>query len=90
MMEQYPGMPESYCLVYWDGTELPSFLCLEELSQSLQSASQGCSITRDRHSYYEGHSIDSITFPIRVLKLLGVESIIGIVHAVGYDSAHLR
>ena len=28
-------------------------------------------------SYYEGHSMQSITFPVRVLKLLGVDTIIG-------------
>ncbi len=29
-------------------------------------------------SYYEGHTMQTITFPIRVLKLLGVDTIIGI------------
>ena len=28
-------------------------------------------------SYYEGHSIQEITFPIRLMKLLGVNSVIG-------------
>ena len=28
-------------------------------------------------SYYEGHSIQEITFPIRLMKLLGVDSVIG-------------
>lgn len=30
------------------------------------------------HSYYEGHSIQSITLPIRILKRLGVDILIGI------------
>jgi purine-nucleoside phosphorylase len=29
-----------------------------------------------RFHYYEGHSLDSVVFPIRVMKLLGVETII--------------
>ena len=28
-------------------------------------------------SYYEGHSMDRATFPVRVFKLLGVETMIG-------------
>lgn len=28
------------------------------------------------YSYYEGHSMEDVTFPVRVLKLLGVETII--------------
>lgn len=28
-------------------------------------------------SYYEGHSIQSITFPIRLMKRLGVDTVIG-------------
>ena len=28
-------------------------------------------------SFYEGHSINHITFPIRVLKLLGIDTLIG-------------
>ena len=27
-------------------------------------------------SYYEGHSFQNITFPVRVLKLLGVDTLI--------------
>lgn len=27
-------------------------------------------------SYYEGHSIDKVTFPVRVLKLLGIDTIV--------------
>ncbi|SLM35777.1 purine nucleoside phosphorylase [Lasallia pustulata] len=41
-----------------------------------------------RAHYYEGHSIDSITFPIRVLKLLGVESIIVTNAAGGLNPAY--
>ena len=29
------------------------------------------------NSFYEGHSITAVTFPVRVLKLLGVETIVG-------------
>jgi purine-nucleoside phosphorylase len=29
------------------------------------------------YSFYEGHSIQSVVFPVRVLKLLGVETLIG-------------
>lgn len=28
------------------------------------------------NSYYEGHSIENVTFPVRVLKLLEAETII--------------
>ena len=28
-------------------------------------------------SYYEGHSIQSITFPIQLMKRLGVETVVG-------------
>ena len=30
-----------------------------------------------RVHFYEGHSIQDVTFPIRVMKLLGVETVIG-------------
>lgn len=29
------------------------------------------------HSFYEGHAIDHITLPVRIFKLLGVETMIG-------------
>ena len=34
------------------------------------------------NSFYEGHSIQAITFPIRVLKLLGIETLIGIARPI--------
>ena len=36
-------------------------------------------------SYYEGHTIQQITFPIRVFKLLGVDTIIGITISITLD-----
>jgi purine-nucleoside phosphorylase len=30
-----------------------------------------------RHSYYEGHELQTATFPIRVLALLGMKTLIG-------------
>lgn len=38
-------------------------------------------------SFYEGHSINKITFPIRVLKLLGIDTLIGTRYAAW---SHLR
>jgi len=31
---------------------------------------------KGRYHYYEGHTLDEVTFPVRVLKLLGVETLI--------------
>jgi hypothetical protein len=35
-----------------------------------------------RAHYYEGHSIDQVTFPIRVFKLLGVDTVICELHLI--------
>lgn len=34
-------------------------------------------MTEDDSSFYEGNDMDHITFPVRVFKLLGVETMIG-------------
>ncbi|KAH0565797.1 hypothetical protein GP486_000816 [Trichoglossum hirsutum] len=40
----------------------------------------GTEYTNSLRSFYEGHTIEKITFPVRVLKLLGIESLIVGIH----------
>lgn len=36
--------------------------------------------TTNAFSYYEGHTMDVVTFATRVCKLLGVETMVGMLH----------
>ena len=40
-------------------------------------------VMQGRFHYYEGHSMAEITFPIRVLKLLGIENLLISIYAMG-------
>ena len=31
----------------------------------------------ENHSFYEGHSMQKVTLPVRIFKLLGVETVVG-------------
>ncbi|MDR1549364.1 MAG: purine-nucleoside phosphorylase [Hungatella sp.] len=56
-------------------------LCIGEISGKCVAVMQG------RNHYYEGYETQTITFPIRVLKMLGAESLI-LTNACGAVSKH--
>lgn len=73
-------MLESCCLGFWGQHTARSLSWWGELSQWLLAvffAGQSSSSSHWLCSYYEGYSIQSITLPIRVLKRLGVDTVIG-------------
>lgn len=71
-------MLASLSLESYDLTNLLLCSWLVESSQSTNSLRTVAflDVVKPDDSYYEGHSFQSITFPVRVLKLLGVDTLL--------------
>ncbi len=74
--------------------EIPGFPRLKKESESHkmifgQIYDKDVVVMEEKLYYYEGFEMDELTFPIRVLALLGVESLV-IVTASGYISKELK
>lgn len=74
-------MLESLCLGKLVLRKLLLRCLLDGHSKSLMDGREAflSSIDIDLHSFYEGHSMDLVTFATRVCKVLGVETMIGTV-----------
>ena len=75
---KYTVMQASSSLESYDPMNLLLYSWLVESSQSSNPLrTLAClDIAKKEDSYYEGHSFQSITFPVRVLKLLGVDTLL--------------
>ena len=77
-------MLESLCLVRL-GLRKPQWRSLlDEHSKSLDIGFES-SGNVDIDSFYEGHTMDLVTFATRVCKVLGVETMIGATYLQGVD-----
>lgn len=79
------AMLESYYLDFSNRPRAQLYSWWEGLSQSILAKPVNLNTYFDWVSYYEGHSIQSITLPVRILKRLGVDIIIGITACLPLD-----
>lgn len=75
-------MMGSWCLGFSPGEFLP-FLW-SAVPSKCQIVERAEPIADVHCSYYEGHSMDQVTFPIRVFKLLGVDTVVCKCDTTGY------